>query len=88
MTNGQLARINALAEKQRSPEGLTPEEKAEQTALRKAYIAGFRQNLKAQLDNIVFVDPKPESQYTPEERTHVEALSAKLRREYEEQQQH
>ncbi len=88
MTNEQLERINALAKKQRSPEGLTPEEKAEQTALRKAYIAGLRRNLKAQLDNIVFVDPKAESEYTPEEQAHVDALSAKLRREYEAQQQH
>lgn len=88
MTNEQLARINALARKQRSPEGLTPEEKVEQTALREVYIAGFRRNLKAQLDNIVFVDPKPESEYTPKERAHVDELSAKLRREYEAKQQH
>ena len=39
-------RINELARKSRTPEGLTPEEKEEQAALRRAYIDAVKQNLK------------------------------------------
>ena len=37
-------------------EGLTPEEKEEQAALRKEYIASVKRNLKGQLDNIDMVN--------------------------------
>lgn len=53
----QIERINQLAQKMRTPEGLTPEEQREQADLRAAYIAAFRSNLKAQLDNTVVVQP-------------------------------
>ena len=53
----KIERINALAKKAKTPEGLTPEEKAEQQALRAEYIAGFRASLKAQLDNTVVIEP-------------------------------
>lgn len=43
-----IARINELARKQRS-HGLTPEEKAEQRALREAYLAALRGELERQL---------------------------------------
>lgn len=56
MTQEKIDRINELARKSRTPEGLTPEEKEEQTALRNEYRAGFVRNLKAQLDNIEIVD--------------------------------
>ena len=56
MTDEKIARINALARKARA-EGLTPEEQAEQKALRAEYIAGFRRSLKAQLDNTVVLNP-------------------------------
>ena len=56
MTDEKIARINALARKARA-EGLTPEEQAEQKALREEYIAGFRRSLKAQLDNTVVLKP-------------------------------
>lgn len=56
MTDEKIARINALARKARA-EGLTPEEQAEQKALREEYIAGFRRSLKAQLDNTVVLNP-------------------------------
>lgn len=46
-----IARINELYHKSKG-EGLTPEEKEEQAALRKAYVANIRAGLKAQLDNI------------------------------------
>jgi len=51
-----IKRINELAAKSRTPEGLTEEEKAEQAALRKEYIANIRGQVKAQLDNIELVD--------------------------------
>ena len=56
MTDEKIARINALAHKAKA-EGLTDAEKAEQKALRAEYIAGFRNSLKAQLDNTVVINP-------------------------------
>lgn len=56
MTQEKIDRINELARKSHTPEGLTPAEKEEQTALRNEYRAGFVRNLKAQLDNIEVVD--------------------------------
>ncbi len=56
MTQEKIDRINELARKSRTPEGLTSAEKEEQTALRNEYRAGFVRNLKAQLDNIEVVD--------------------------------
>lgn len=44
----RLARINELAQKQRSV-GLSVAEKAEQHALRQAYLETFRVSLRAQL---------------------------------------
>lgn len=57
VTKEQIERINALAKKQRSPEGLTEEEKAEQKMLRDLYIAGFRESLKQTLDNTIVQEP-------------------------------
>ena len=56
MTDEKIARINELAKKSKAGE-LTPEEQAEQKALREEYIAGFRRSLKAQLDNTVVLNP-------------------------------
>lgn len=58
MTKEQIDRINALARKARTAEGLTEEEKAEQAILRRAYIDSVVGNLKGQLDNTVLVDEK------------------------------
>ena len=49
ITQEKIDRINALAKKAKSPEGLTPEEQAERTALRREYIDAFKQSLTAQL---------------------------------------
>ncbi len=56
MTKEQIDRINALARKAKTPEGLTEEEKAEQAVLRQAYIDAVLGNLKSQLDNTYLVD--------------------------------
>ena len=51
MTDEKIKRINELYHKSKST-GLTEAEKEEQAELRKQFIADFRGNLKAQLDNI------------------------------------
>lgn len=56
MTKEQIDRINELAHKAKTPGGLTEEEKAEQTVLRRAYIDAVLGNLKGQLDNTYIVD--------------------------------
>lgn len=58
MKQQHIDRINELARKAKTEEGLTEEEHAEREALRKAYIAEFRQSLQAQLDNTYVVDRK------------------------------
>lgn len=55
MTEQTIARINELYHKSQA-EGLTPEEKAEQAALRQEYIAAVRGNLRSQLNNIDVVN--------------------------------
>lgn len=55
MDQRDLDRINELARLSRE-RALTPEEKAEQQRLRAAYLAVFRSNLMAQLDNAEVVD--------------------------------
>ena len=54
----KIERINALARKSKSPEGLTEAEQAEQAVLRRAYIDSVVGNLKDQLNNTVIVDEK------------------------------
>lgn len=51
MEQSKLDRINVLAQKAKSPEGLTPEETAERDALRREYIDAYKRSLTAQLDN-------------------------------------
>lgn len=57
MEQAKIDRINELARKSRRSEGLTPEEKAEQAALRQEYVAAIRANLTAQLDSTVIQYP-------------------------------
>ena len=52
----RLARINELAALARQRD-LTPEETAERDRLRQEYLAAFRENLRAQLDNTWVVEP-------------------------------
>lgn len=58
MTQEKINRINELARKSRTSEGLTEEEKAEQAQLRQEYRDGIKANLTGQLQNIEFVDKK------------------------------
>ena len=60
MTNWdeRIARINELARKSRTAEGLTEEEKQEQQQLRQEYIQAFRASTRAHLESIVIVDEK------------------------------
>jgi len=51
MEKAKIDRINALAKKSKTPEGLTPEERAEQAALRQEYLAQWRAAVAASLDN-------------------------------------
>ena len=55
MTKESIDRINELARKSKA-EGLTEEEKVEQAALRKEYLADIRKSLEATLSNIYFVE--------------------------------
>ena len=51
-----IDRINELARKAKC-EGLSEEEKLEQQALRKQYIADFKGSMKCALENIVIMEP-------------------------------
>ena len=57
MTQEKIARINELAHKSKTPEGLTEAEKQEQATLRLEYLAAIRQSLEAQLDNVYILEP-------------------------------
>lgn len=52
----KIKRINELYHKSKA-EGLTPEEKDEQAALRREYINSIRANMRAALNNIDIVNP-------------------------------
>ena len=56
MDEKKIARINQLAAKSKTAEGLTPEEKQEQLALRREYIDSVVGNLARELDNTYAVD--------------------------------
>ena len=56
MNKEKIERINELAKKSRTAEGLTEAEKAEQAALRQEYRDGVKANLEGQLKNIEMVD--------------------------------
>lgn len=56
MATERTNRLNELARKQKA-EGLTPAEQEEQARLRKEYLAAFRANMTAQLDNVIIVNP-------------------------------
>ena len=57
ITDEQVARINALARKSRTAEGLTEAEQAEQAALRRAYVDAVKASLLANLDSTYILEP-------------------------------
>jgi uncharacterized protein YnzC (UPF0291/DUF896 family) len=58
ITQEMIERINVLARKSKTAEGLTEAEKEEQQVLRRAYIDAFKRNMRATLENIEIVDPE------------------------------
>ena len=56
MLDDKIKRINELARKSKTPEGLTEEEKQEQVRLRQEYIAEWRQGVTQVLDNTYIMD--------------------------------
>ncbi len=56
MEEYKIKRINELAKKAREQE-LTPEETPERDALRREYIESVKQNLAAQLNSTIVVEP-------------------------------
>ena len=57
ITDEKVARINELARKSRTAEGLTEEEKAEQAALRREYVEAVKESLQGHLDHTVILRP-------------------------------
>ena len=58
MDQKQIDRLNELAKKAKSPEGLTEWETAERAALRREYIDAVLGNLQSQLDHTYIVEVK------------------------------
>ncbi len=56
ITPDKLERINALARKAKTPEGLTAIEKGEQASLRREYIEAVKESLRPQLESIRYVE--------------------------------
>ncbi|WP_251316183.1 DUF896 domain-containing protein [Flintibacter muris] len=57
MEQKKIDRINELARKAKTPQGLTPEELRERDILRREYIDAFKASLTAQLDRTVVQYP-------------------------------
>ena len=57
MTDERILRLNELAQKYKSGVPLTEAELAERDALRKEYVAAFRESLRSQLDNTYIETP-------------------------------
>ena len=57
MTDERILRLNELAKKYKSGAPLTEAEIAERDALRREYVAAFRESLRMQLDNTYIQTP-------------------------------
>lgn len=62
MDQKKIDRINELARKAKSPEGLTEAETAERAVLRREYVDAVLGSLKGQLDHTYIVDEKGNKQ--------------------------
>ena len=58
MDQKQIDRINELARKAKSPDGLTKWEEEERAALRREYVDSVLGSLRGQLDNTYIMDEK------------------------------
>jgi len=58
MERKKIERINELAKKSKTAQGLTDAEKAEQQQLRKEYLEAWRLGVQQTLDNTYIVDEK------------------------------
>ena len=58
MDQKKIDRINELARKSKTAEGLTEQEKAEQKVLRREYLESWRLGVQQTLDNTYVVDGK------------------------------
>ena len=56
ITKEMVDKINEYARRVKAGEVLTEDELADRARLRRAYIDAFKENLRAQLENIEFVD--------------------------------
>ena len=65
MNQEKIDRINALARKAKTPEGLTEAELRERDALRREYIDSVVGNLRGQLDNTYLVDKQGNKKKLP-----------------------
>lgn len=65
MEQKKIDRINELARKSKTAEGLTEAEKAEQKALRQEYIAEWRLGVTQTLENTYIVDDKGNERKLP-----------------------
>ena len=63
ITQKEIDRINELARKAKTEEGLTPEETVERDALRRQYIDSVKVSLTGHLDNTVI--QRPDGSRTP-----------------------
>lgn len=57
MEQSKIDRINELARKAKTPEGLTAEETEERAVLRAEYVASFKASLVAQLECTTIINP-------------------------------
>ena len=83
MDQSKILRINELAAKAKTPEGLTLEEIEERTALRKEYIESVRASLLGQLNNTVIQYPDG-SRKKLERKPQAQVAQERERREDEE----
>ncbi len=70
ITNEKLARINALARKQKEGK-LTEKEKQEQKQLREEYLQNFRQSFSNQIQTMKVIDPAG-NDVTPAKVKHIQ----------------
>ncbi|WP_047981182.1 DUF896 domain-containing protein [Ornithinibacillus contaminans] len=57
LSKERLERINVLAKKAKTTEGLTAEERDEQKKLRQEYLGNIRKSFKNQLKTMTVIDP-------------------------------